>query len=67
MTLLRPETVILSNSLCDLPDAPAEVQQQIGAGLVRALHLVDLDYEDSLAAGYVESLDAFAARIGGAA
>ncbi|WP_405944693.1 hypothetical protein [Streptomyces sp. NBC_00932] len=66
MTLLRPETVILSNSLCDLASAPPEVRQQIGTGLVRALGLSDRDFEDTVAAGYVESVDDWAARIGGA-
>jgi hypothetical protein len=65
MTILRPETTILAAALCDLPNADAAVQKRLGADLVRALRLAtpDKDYADDMAAGYVEDLDAWAARV----
>ncbi|HTE57046.1 MAG TPA: hypothetical protein VK698_39605 [Kofleriaceae bacterium] len=66
MTILRPETTILAAALCDLPDADPAVQQRLGAGLVRALHVTnrDPDFEDSYNSGHVETdLDAWAARV----
>jgi hypothetical protein len=59
------ETQLLSAALAS-PDAAV----QVGAPLVRALGLVprpvDPDFAATVEAGYVESLDEFAARIGGA-
>lgn len=67
MTLLRPATVILSRALTDIDAMPAEVQQSWGSGLLRSLDLVehdiDQDFEDTKDAGYIEGLEAFAARI----
>ncbi|MGQ4513622.1 hypothetical protein [Streptomyces sp. DW26H14] len=65
MTVLRPETAVVSQLLCDLPDAPADQQQRYGAALVRAprLHDPDPDFAASVAAGHVETPDAWAARV----
>jgi hypothetical protein len=65
MAAMTTETVILSSFLGDLPDAPAAQQQAVGGALLRALGLVprDADFADTTAHGYVEDLDAFAARI----
>lgn len=68
MTTLSTETAAMAVTLTTLPDAPAEVQRELGAGLVRALGLapqreVDPDYAASVAAGYVESLDEWAERV----
>lgn len=66
MTLMRPESAVLSVLLCDLPDTPAEVGQPIGAGLVRALGLVktepDPDFEESVRLELTESFDAYSIR-----
>lgn len=62
MIALRPEPGPTA-ALLALPDLPPAVQQTIGAGLVRALGLVSRDYASSVAAGYVESLDEFDARM----
>ena len=36
-------TAVVSELLCDLPDAPAEQREQYGAALVRALGLTNPD------------------------
>lgn len=68
MTLMRTETAVVSELLCDLPDLPPADKQAMGAALVRALRLIapDPNYADTVAAGYVEDLDAYTARLGGA-
>jgi hypothetical protein len=56
----RIETAALSQLLCD-PEAAAHV----GGPLLRSLGLVpvDRDFADTVAAGYVESVEEFGARI----
>lgn len=66
MAIMRPETVVLSALLGDLPDAPASQQQTIGGSLLRALGLVERETEDfaaSLDAGLTETFADFDARI----
>ncbi|MGH3585034.1 MAG: hypothetical protein ACRDQ0_01820 [Pseudonocardia sp.] len=56
----RTETVVVSTLLSDPPPVITGV---VAESLIRSLHLVDPDYQDTVAAGYVESLDEFEARI----
>ncbi|MFD8919400.1 hypothetical protein ACFV0Y_16475 [Streptomyces sp. NPDC059569] len=69
MTILHPDTAVLSELLCDLPDAPAETRDLVVTPLVRALGLrtVDPDFQASVDAGYVEWPDEWAARVLGEA
>jgi hypothetical protein len=60
---MTPQTAIVSELLCDLPDAEPQVREAVSAHLLRALRVVDSDYTASLAAGHVEDLDAWAARV----
>lgn len=57
----RTETVAVSHLLCD--DAPPLITGAVANTLVRSLRLVDPDYQDTVAAGYVETLEEFAIRI----
>lgn len=71
MTLLRPETAVMSQLLCDLPDTPPETRQPVGSALIRALHLApeppepeaESDFDRSVRAGFVEPLDDWAERV----
>jgi hypothetical protein len=67
MAIMRPETVVLSALLSDLPDVPAAQQQAVGSSLLRALGLVkretDTDFTASLDGGFTESLADFDARL----
>ncbi|WP_329616407.1 hypothetical protein OG209_05500 [Streptomyces sp. NBC_01383] len=56
----RTETAVVSHLLSDPPPV---ITGLVATSIVRSLHLVDLDYQDTVDAGYVESLDEFAARI----
>ncbi|MFC8272326.1 hypothetical protein ACFUJR_07240 [Streptomyces sp. NPDC057271] len=68
---MTPQTAIVSELLCDLPDAEPQIREAAGAQLLRALNLVEIErglqttvaYTASLAAGHVEDLDAWAARV----
>ncbi|MFE2497158.1 hypothetical protein [Streptomyces scopuliridis] len=64
MTLLRPETAVLSELLCDLPDAKPETRDLVVTPLMRP---VDPDFQASVDAGYVEWPDEWAARVLGEA
>lgn len=63
----RTETVVLSQLLSDLPTAEPRIQATIAAPLLRALDLVprqpDPDFAATLAAGHVEDVDTWAARV----
>ncbi|NEB42339.1 hypothetical protein [Streptomyces sp. SID14515] len=56
----RTETVTVSHLLCD---APPVITGEVANTLVRSLRLVDRDYQDTVDAGYVETLEEFAIRI----
>jgi hypothetical protein len=56
----RTETVIVSTLLSDPPPV---ITGPVAQSIVRSLGL-DLDYADSLARGFVETREQFAARIG---
>lgn len=63
---MTPQTAVMSELLCDLPDAPAEAQTLIVPGLLRALRLVNRDEADTEAAGYTETcVDAWYAGLNG--
>ncbi|MEV0917895.1 hypothetical protein AB0I93_27005 [Streptomyces sp. NPDC049967] len=67
MTARRTTTAVVSELLTELPDAPTATRALVAPQLLRALGLTkeQRDYEDTVAAGYVESPDEFAVRIGG--
>lgn len=69
MTLMRTETAIRSELLCDLPDLAPDRKQAMGAALVRALRLLspDPDFAATEAADFTESLDDWADRVLGGA
>ncbi|MEU0355699.1 hypothetical protein [Streptomyces cyaneofuscatus] len=56
----RTETVTVSHLLCD---APPLITGPVATSIVRSLNLVDRDYQDTVDAGYVETLEEFAIRI----
>ncbi|MFJ3084650.1 hypothetical protein ACIPJG_33540 [Streptomyces halstedii] len=56
----RTETVVVSHLLSD---PPPTITGPVATSILRSLHLVDPDYADTVASGYVESLEEFAARI----
>ncbi|RPK56150.1 hypothetical protein EES43_24220 [Streptomyces sp. ADI96-02] len=56
----RTETVTVSHYLCDTPPV---ITGAVAESLVRSLRLVDPDYQDTVGAGYVETLEEFAIRI----
>ncbi|MEV4424000.1 hypothetical protein AB0K23_01225 [Streptomyces sp. NPDC049602] len=60
---MTPQTTIMSALLCDLDTAPEPVRQTVGGPLLRALRVVDPDYAASVAAGHVEDLNTWAARV----
>lgn len=68
MSARRTTTAVVSELLTDLPDAPPATRAMVVPQLLRALGLTkeQRDYQDTVAAGYVETLDQFAVRIGGA-
>ncbi|MFF1843102.1 hypothetical protein ACFVW9_15315 [Streptomyces sp. NPDC058217] len=65
MTARRTTTAVVSELLSDLPDAPPATRAQIAPQLLRALGLTkeQRDYQDTVAAGYVETPAEFGARI----
>lgn len=67
MTLMRPETAVLSQLLCDLPDTPPATSQPVGSLLVRALGLVEpepeTDFEASVREGHFETYTEYDARL----
>ncbi|WP_405461512.1 hypothetical protein OG786_29055 [Streptomyces sp. NBC_00101] len=56
----RTETVVVSTLLTN---PPARITGPVATPLIRSLGL-DRDYEDTVAAGYVDTLDEYAARMG---
>lgn len=68
---MTPQTAIVSELLCDLPDAPAPIRQAVGGPLLRALDLVEVErgaqttiaYTATLDAGHMEDLNTWAARV----
>lgn len=60
MTILRPETAVVSELLCDHADLPPVQRREIDRQIVRALRLAapDPDFADSVRSGYVD-LDEF--------
>ncbi|MFD5875649.1 hypothetical protein [Streptomyces sp. NPDC060322] len=56
----RTETVVVSTLLSDPPPV---ITGLVAESLIRSLHLGDPDYEDTVAAGYVESFEDFTIRI----
>lgn len=71
MTAVLPEKpAVLANTLADLPDAPPQVREAIGAGLLRALGLTSVpesDFEQSVRLALTESFAAYDARLAEAA
>ncbi|WP_406325245.1 hypothetical protein [Streptomyces niveus] len=63
MTLMRPETAVLSELLCDLPDTPAPVAATVAAAMVRAVMRPESDYEKSERKGFTETLDQWCERV----
>ncbi|MFJ8871042.1 hypothetical protein ACIRD6_35485 [Streptomyces sp. NPDC102473] len=57
----RTETVAISHLLCD--DAPPVITGPVAESLIRSLRLIDPDFQDTEASGYVESLEAYTIRI----
>lgn len=56
----RTETVVVSSLLTDPPPV---ITGLVAESLIRSLHLVDPDYADTEASGYVESLADFTTLI----
>ena len=56
----RTETVVLSSILSD---PPPTITGPVAESVIRSLRLRDPDYEATVAAGYVEPLEKFEARI----